>query len=50
MTKSPKISKVLMKKNINWINIILLVIKKTIIILKNLSIQKIKNTDANNAE
>ena len=43
MTKSPKISKVLMKKNINWINIILLIIKKTIIILKNLSIQKIKN-------
>ena len=43
ITISLKISKAMIKKYINWINIILLVIIKTIMILKNLSIQKIKN-------
>ena len=42
MTTSPKISRALIKKNMNLINIILLKIIKTIMILKNRIKQKIK--------
>ena len=42
MTTSPKISRALIKKNMNLIDIILLKIIKTIMILKNRIKQKIK--------